>query len=108
MKLSKPPINGLGVLEERFKGGEESGLTREKSCKLVCLPISAATACLTKVAALHPEPPWLCTSAESWCGKRLSSSQGSVARTRLAPAAVQSCGPVMPNRGAPKGALPLI
>lgn len=79
-----------------------------ESCKLVCLPISTATGCLTKVTALHSEPPWLWTSAESWCGKRLSSSQGSVARTRLAPAALQSCGPAMPNRGAPEGALTLM
>lgn len=108
MKLSKPPTNGLGVLEERFKGGEERALTREKSCKLVCLAISAATGCLTKVAALLSTPPWLCKSAESQCGKRLSSSRGSVARTHLAPAALQSCGPVMPNRGAPEEALTLM
>lgn len=108
MKVSKPPTNGLGVLEERFKGGEQRERTREKSCKLVCLPISAATGRLTKVAALHCEPPWLWRSAEGWRGKRLSSSQGSVARTHLGPAALQSCGPVMPNRGAPEGALTLM
>lgn len=30
-----------------------------------------------------------------------------MARTHLAPAALQGCGPVMPNRGAPEGALTL-
>lgn len=61
------------LMASEFCGGVQGwkgeGGWQERSCKRVCLPISPATGCLTKVATLHSEPPWLHMSAENWCGK---------------------------------------
>lgn len=102
MKLSRG-MGGRGlwggwVGVQRWKAEDEAD--NREGLQIVCLPISPATGCLTKVAALRSEPRRL---QGAGVGKGLSSSQGSVARTHLAPGALRSGGPVMPKQRGPGG-----